>query len=210
MLTALNLHVNKIIKSILYHVYFYRIIKKQYKGLHVGSGSNLIKGFCNMDCNLLSACDIIADIEKLKFYNNSIEVFYSSHVFEHVVRSKSKATLKEWYRVLKPNGKLYICVPDIETLIKIYLNNICKYDTKDGRYSADLACGIIFGGQSNKFDFHHYGYSFVTLKKLLEDIGFKNIKRFSHSNLSFHNIIDAGNSAVINDIPVSLNIECTK
>lgn len=210
MLKTLNLHIKKIIKSILYHFYFYRITNKQFEGLHVGSGSNLIKGFCNMDNDLFSACDIISKAEKLKFNNNSIEIIYSSHVFEHIVRSKSKATLREWYRVLKPNGKMYICVPNIEVLFRIYLDNICKYHTEHGRYSADLACGIVFGGQINKFDFHYYGYSFLTLKKLLEDTGFTNIKIFNHSNLSFHNIVDASNSAGINDVPISLNIECTK
>ena len=190
-------------------MYLYKIVNKQFGGLHLGSGSKKIKNFCNIDANPRALCDVISRIEKIKLKSNSVGVIYNSHIFEHIPRERSKKVLAEWYRVLKPGGKLYICVPDEEVLFRIYLDNLTLYHTEEGRYLVDRACYLTYGGQMNNYDFHFYGYSFVTLKYLLESVGFINVQRFDRSKLAIVPILDIS-MAMIGDHPMSLNVEAAK
>jgi predicted SAM-dependent methyltransferase len=177
--------------------------------LHLGSGNLYIPQFCNIDANISSRCDIIANIEKLKILSNAVSIIYASHVFEHIPKRNAEKVLSEWYRVLKKGGKLYICVPDNEALFKLYLDNLPQYQTNEGRHIVDLSCGVIYGGQVNKYDFHYYGYSFVTLRSMLLSVGFSKIQLFNREGDNLFPFHDAS-SARINDIPVSLNIEAIK
>lgn len=45
----------------------------------------------------------------LPFKDNSQDFVYSSHVLEHI--EHSRAAIKEWFRVIKPGGYLFIVVP---------------------------------------------------------------------------------------------------
>ena len=104
---------------------------------------------------------------------------------------------------------MYISVPDVEVLFKIYLDNLPTYN-KSEINAVDLACGIIYGGQTNKYDFHYFGYSYVTLKSMLEDVGFMNIEVFNREEIKFACFNDAARVAKVNSIPISLNIKASK
>lgn len=200
----LNAHTTKLFKSFFYHLYLFKIFNSEFKGLNLGSGNNIISGFCNIDANPYVMSDIIANTEKLKLNSGSTEIIYNSHILEHIPRAKVRKILLEWKRVLKPGGKLYISVPDLEVLFRGYLEIIPEYTVEEKRKQANLLCGIIYGGQSTKYDFHYYGYSFESLKFLLQSMGFKDIKRFNCNELGFYNINDTANTSI------SLNIKATK
>ena len=53
--------------------------------------------------------------------NNSVEVFYSSHMIEHLDRVEADNFLQEALRVLQPNGIIRIVVPDLNYLVNQYL-----------------------------------------------------------------------------------------
>jgi predicted SAM-dependent methyltransferase len=199
----------KFLKTLRYHSGLYRDAGKDFAGLHLGSGNSRIEGFCNIDGNPMLQCDLVSGLEELKLNSDSVDVIYASHVFEHIPRAGTTAFLKEWWRVLKPEGRLYLCVPDLEALFKIYLENLPRYDTDEGRALVDLACGVAYGGQVDQYDFHYYGYSFVTLKALLESVGFKNVVRFKHNDLVFDPPVDAS-AAQIGESPISLNVSTVK
>jgi predicted SAM-dependent methyltransferase len=199
----------KFFKTLRYHSGLYRDAGRDFAGLHLGSGNSRIEGFCNIDGNPLLQCDLVSGLEKLKLNSDSVDIIYASHVFEHIPRAGTTAVLKEWRRVLKPEGRLYLCVPDVEALFKIYLENLPHYDTEAGRSLVDVACGIAYGGQVDRYDFHFYGYSFATLKALLESAGFKDVQRFSSDDANFDLPID-GHTAAISGVPISLNVRADK
>ncbi len=201
---------NKLIISFLYRLSIYRLWRKQFYGLHLGSGNSRISGFSNIDANLFNDCDIVSGIERINLGKETVDFIYNSHVFEHIVKHKAASTLKEWHRVLKKNGNLYICVPDVEKLMEIYLANMPNYRTEEGKISTDMACGVLYGGQINKYDFHYNGYSFTTLKYMLEEAGFKNICKFKHSDTIFRDLSDAGSTAKISGQEISLNVVASK
>jgi predicted SAM-dependent methyltransferase len=197
----------KVLNTLRYHAHLYK--KKDFRGLHLGSGTVRIEEFCNIDTNTYCYADVVSRLEKLKLRSESVEIIYCSHLFEHIPRAQSRAVLTEWHRVLKPNGKLYICVPDLEVLFKIYLDNLPRYDTAEGRYSVEFAKGIIYGGQVDKYDFHYEGYSFATLAALLRSVGFTDINVFDRDKIDFLQAHDAS-AVCINETPISLNVVATK
>ena len=199
----------KFLNTIRYHSRLYLDAGKDFAGLYLGSGNSRIEGFCNIDGNPLVECDLVSGLEKLKLKSDSVNVIYASHVFEHVPRAGTAAVLGEWRRVLKPHGKLYLCVPDVEALFKIYLENLPNYDTEEGRELVDFACGVAYGGQVDRFDFHFYGYSFATLKSLLESTGFEGVRRYSREEVDFDLPVD-GSTASIAGVPISLNVQADK
>jgi predicted SAM-dependent methyltransferase len=191
-----------------YHLYGFTR-KSPIEGIHLGGGDNRIQHFINIDANIFCQCDVVSGIDPLKLRSNSVKTIYCSHIFEHISHRRIEHVLSEWYRVLQPGGDLYISVPDIEILFQIYLEKLTHY--KDGeKNTVDLAAGIIYGGQTTRFDFHHYGYSYTTMQALLESVGFKNIARFDREELVFAPFDDAARSARIKTIPISLNISASK
>lgn len=57
-----------------------------------------------------------------RFDDKTFDEIYASHILEHFDFTGSLQTaLKEWHRVLKPEGKLYISVPDMDILCKLFL-----------------------------------------------------------------------------------------
>jgi len=52
----------------------------------------------------------------------SADVVYHSHLLEHLGRTDAKEFLYECYRVLKPNGIIRVAVPDIEAIVRNYLD----------------------------------------------------------------------------------------
>lgn len=196
-------------KSAAYHLYLLRIHRSRFDGLNLGCGRARIKSFCNIDANFRSICDVIAHVERIKLSSNSVGTIYSSHVFEHIPREDAPRVLAEWYRVLKPGGKLYICVPDQEVLFRIYLDNLALYDTAQGKYLVDRACYLTYGGQANRHDFHYYGYSFTTLQHVLESVGFRDVRRFDRSSVDLVLPKDIS-VAQVDSFPMSLNVEASK
>jgi len=62
------------------------------------------------------------DVSKLPYADNSVDLIYSSHMIEYFDRQEIIDIIKEWHRVLKPNGILRIAVPDFYTMCLLYEN----------------------------------------------------------------------------------------
>ena len=68
---------------------------------------------------------VLHDLRKgIPFEDNSIDLVYHSHFFEHINRSDIGDFLLEVKRVLKPSGIQRIVVPDFEWLCRSYLNHL--------------------------------------------------------------------------------------
>lgn len=143
-------------------------IKNNYSlRLHLGCGEAKIKGYINIDLRKTIATDLVCDIAKLPYPDNSLIIIENYHVIEHLPRNKVNVALKEWFRVLKPGGTLVIECPDFDELARKYLEGDEKQ--LDG----------IFALQRFEGDYHYFGYNASRLKKALKDIGFTNIEEMS-------------------------------
>lgn len=146
----------------------YRLIgsqKNQFLNLHLGCGNTHLENHINIDWRKTSATDVVCDIRKLPYPDDSVSLIATYHVIEHLSRHDLPKALKEWHRVLSPGGKLLIEYPDFDELVKKYLDGDEKQ--LDG----------IFALQRFQGDYHLFGYNFKRLKRLLEANGFTNIKQ---------------------------------
>ncbi len=116
--------------------------------INLGSGQRPFgEGWLNLDIRKQEyPVDIIADAKFLPmFEDNSVDVLVAHHLFEHIGLNDQEEYLSEWYRVLKPGGKLLISVPDLREIdrawlegkISTFIHNVNTYGAFQG-YITDL------------------------------------------------------------------------
>ncbi len=181
--------------------------------LHLGCGKRNIPGFVNIDLAKFSHIRYHRPINDLKILkNNSVDLIYCCHAFEYFDQFEAFKALKEWRRVLKRGGKLRLAVPDFENIIKVYL----KY-RKDINHKGIL--GPLYGRWpilgTKKIVYHKTAYDFKSLKKILEESGFRNVKRYSwqktiHKNFDDHSQAYIPHLDKKRGILISLNVEAIK
>ncbi len=68
---------------------------------------------------------LVHDLSRgIPFSDCSVDVVFSSHVLEHIDRENVPTFLGEVFRVLKPAGIHRICVPDLEVLVRDYIQSL--------------------------------------------------------------------------------------
>lgn len=196
----------RLLRSGLYRLNLYRLSRSGPRRLNLGGGDTRIDGFCGIDADLCSRSDLIGGVETLRLRSRSVEAIYSSHVLEHIPRARCRGVLKEWFRVLTEGGQLFVAVPDLEALCAIYLSSLHGRDAE----TLDLAAGMIYGGQGNPYNFHSNGFSLVTMKAMLESVGFDEVRRFDAGSLGFVTPPGDGANSSIGGVPTSLNVAARK
>jgi len=83
------------------------------KKLHLGCGGKHLDGYINIDLYEQAGVDLVMDATDLLFVNNSVDEIRSEHLIEHFTYHQATKAFKEWFRVLKPGGLLFIECPDI-------------------------------------------------------------------------------------------------
>ena len=164
--------------------------------------------FINIDIREDVNPDIVDNAFVLnRFDDNSVDLIYASHVIEYFDRDEVNYILQEWYRVLKPGGKIRVAVPDFMKLIWVY------QDTKD----LNRILGPLFGKMpmSDQTIYHKTVYDFNSLKELLKSLGFNNIisynwKETDHSQHDDHSQAYYPHMEKENGLLISLNVEATK
>ena len=73
--------------------------------------------------------DILYDLKKLGFRENSIDAIYSFHVLDRYFLEEVGEVLVNWYRCLKPGGKLWIKVDDFEVLCREFVGGGIDIDS---------------------------------------------------------------------------------
>lgn len=137
--------------------------------LHIGCGKKYLPGYKHLDVIAFDHVDFVCDARKLAaIADASVSEIYACHVLEHVERGEVVNVLKEWRRVLKPEGQLRLAVPDFEAVVHEYVEN------------KDLMCfqGLLYGGQTYDYNFHHVAFDFAVLESLLIEAGFKHVERY--------------------------------
>ncbi|MFS8895002.1 methyltransferase domain-containing protein [Synechococcus sp. R3-13] len=135
-----------------------------------------------------------------QFEDNSVEAIYASHVLEHFDYVRElPVVLKEWHRVLHFGGQLMISVPDLPTLCHLYIE---EGASAEQRFSI---MRMMFGGQTDEYDYHKVGLSWEYLFMLLTQAGFRIIRKVDRFGL-----FNDCSEMVVFGKPVSLNIIATK
>lgn len=92
--------------------------------LHIGCGRNYKEGWINIDSNPDVRLDVMHDLSQgIPCFDNSVDYIYSEHFIEHLTYDEGFAFINEAFRVLKPSGVLRIACPDLDVLIKSYIDD---------------------------------------------------------------------------------------
>lgn len=150
--------------------------------LLLGCGRRRKAGWVNIDIDPKNKPDIVANISKLNhFKNETVSIIDSYHVFEHLFLNEANKAVREWYRILKKGGDLYIELPNLARCAEVILTSKNPREIElamMGIYGFDKR--VIFPNGEDKepvfFQVHKYGWTPETITNLLKGAGFKNIK----------------------------------
>ena len=131
------------------------------------------------------------DVTRLPYGDSEVDLIYCSHLIAYFDREQIKPILKEWRRVLKRKGVLRIATPDWNVL----------------RRMKDPMLGPLYGKMSDPPIYHKTVYNMGGLRSVLQESGFKNVKRYDHTQTD-HSQFDDHSAAYHNGVLISLNVEC--
>lgn len=167
--------------------------KKAEVKLNLGCGINLLPGFTNVD-KFITAEDMLrgttthegiwkhalwpkgakflqADMLALPFKDNSVDYIESLEALEHLPYKDVEKALFEMYRVLKPGGELCVCVPDMDDMAAVWIEQVASKDGWDP-YAFFGLVQQFYGNQLHDGEFHKSTFNEKYLKGLLNAVGF--------------------------------------
>jgi protein O-GlcNAc transferase len=161
--------------------------------LHVGpghrqNGAQLPAAFqgadwqeIRLDIDPANAPDLIGTmLDMAAVQDESVDAIYSAHNIEHVYAHEVPLVLKEFLRVLKPDGVAVITCPDLQTVCQL----IAEDQLGDVAYPSPAGpitpLDILYGHGAALAAGHHYmahkcGFTLKTLTQVLHGAGFATI-----------------------------------
>jgi predicted SAM-dependent methyltransferase len=150
--------------------------------LNLGSGRTPIPGWTNVDIKAGGSAYPLT-----QYADGSVDEIRASHILEHFSHHEVALVLREWVRVLKRGGKLYVAVPDFERISRAYLDGeklpIQQYVT---------------GGQVDEHDYHKAVFDRELLTEAMEYVGLTDLGPWE------------GDNGDCSTLPISLNLVGTK
>lgn len=147
------------------------------RAIDIGCGEpphiNLGEGIHVTRCDIRDECrpDFRVDVRNLPFADGYFDIVFSSHVLEHFSRLECLDVLDEWVRVLKPEGELRLILPNINWAVEQFKAGVA--------FEPDIrphVWNVLYGAQSNPYDYHYNGWTEQTLKAELERRGFTDFR----------------------------------
>jgi predicted SAM-dependent methyltransferase len=114
-----------------------------------------------------SPIELSGDATNLYWFKDGVlDYVYSSHLLEDFIDTIS--VLKEWTRVIKPNGYLILNLPDEQVYrsLSSTRNMYHKHDNFNKQYIKD--CSDKLGNLNVVFETNNIGYTFVLVFKVIK------------------------------------------
>ncbi|MBW4447781.1 MAG: glycosyltransferase [Spirirestis rafaelensis WJT71-NPBG6] len=172
--------------------------------LHLGCGINIKEGYFNIDQHVSAPSIIKMDIFNLSIDDDVVDEIFTEHMLEHLSKYEVPLALKEWARVLKPDAKLIMNLPNLEWCLQQWL---AKPEEERWGWQLDT----IFGLQTHTGEFHKTGFTEMRLRRLLAGAGFRQIKineYWSHGQSCFW--VEASKTILSNEQNVVVKIQFCK
>lgn len=140
--------------------------------LHLGCGSNVIRGWTNLD--LEPGPGVVRhDLTRpLPFASGCAEFIFSEHFIEHIARPQAHALLRECHRVLRPGGILRLSTPDLRVLVAEYIKQRTT-EWMDVGWLPLSPCQMFNEGM--RLWGHQFVYDLDELAGLLFECGFREV-----------------------------------
>lgn len=146
--------------------------------LHLACGSEYREDYINVDLYADAKVDARFDVASLPYEDNSVDEIKAFHIIEHFDWHKGNEVLKEWARVLKPGGKLWLETPDFYESCKQFIQ---VFEKNDGEGIARMY-GHFFSEAWLPGQAHLFLFTEPQLRTQLEWAGFGDIARVPPSS----------------------------
>ncbi len=140
--------------------------------LNLGCGQHPIKGSVNIDLYSDHADQKLDVLDLASYANDSVDLIENHHLFEHLSYEDGRRGLHEWRRILKQGGRLILTCPNFSRVAALWTFQSLKLSLGipvDRSYTERM----VFGPQSNPGMFHRAGYDHISLRKLIESVGYR-------------------------------------
>ncbi len=157
--------------------------------LHVGCGPQTkagLKGFNNndwreirLDIDPSVTPDIVGSLTDMSAVESeSMDALFSSHNIEHLYPHEVPIALREFHRVLKPNGFVVLTCPDLQSVCQAVAQDRLLEPLYQSPAGAISALDILYGhrgyiAQGNHYMAHKCGFTFKALCGAFGEAGFK-------------------------------------
>lgn len=180
--------------------------------LNLGCWKRNLPGFTNVDLCDMPHIQYKHGVDELPMFADGVaELIYASHVFEYFDRAKGAEVLKEWFRILAPKGTLRIAVPDFKKIVWLY----------NTYHDIQQTLGLLYGKMQidtvngHKTLYHKTIYDFNSLKQMLEESGFINVREYDwrktiHKDYDDHSQAYFPHMNKEHGVLMSLNMEADK
>ena len=128
------------------------------KKLHIGCGSNILKGWLNTDLNDSDSIAFLDAGSNFPIQSDSFDFIYSEHLFEHLKVEQQINMLVEGYRILKKGGVMRIATPNLDFLFKLHSNphSVEHLDYVDYYINTSPYLKSVKNSVINKEEHHNY------------------------------------------------------
>ena len=160
-----------------------KLKKSKNISLNVGAGPFGEEGWVNLDSSPLKNVTLAMDCRKrLPFVDNSVARIRCEHFLEHLdYMEEAYPFLKECHRAMISGAILRIVVPDVPAYLHAFQENTAESWARIGinikNKKAWPTPMHVLNHVFRQDGEHKFGYDFETLKLMLTEIGFQNIKR---------------------------------
>ncbi len=145
--------------------------------INLGSGHWKFDGWVNVDIDLESLPDVVADLAcGLPFSSGVARLMHTEDFIDQLELERAAEFLKECHRILAPGGVLRVLTPDVQQLAHLYLNDPDRLKAlwtqhvgvplELGTVAEILNLGMRFAG-------HTFLYDEETFKALAAGCGFE-------------------------------------
>ena len=150
--------------------------------INLGCGNDIREKSLNIDIQEFDGVDFVCDARDLKeIADNSVKFLVAQHLLEYIPRADMIKALKEWYRILLPDGRLEIRTTDISKLTQaLYLHNI----SPELGMTDEMVISLLYGQQFDSYDIRYNGFTSSFLQGILKGIGFT-IEHNTYEDLDF-------------------------
>jgi SAM-dependent methyltransferase len=150
--------------------------------LHMGCGPQVLDGFLNIDKYHQDPRVVNWDMYDVQMPAESVDGIYSSHSLEHLPYRHAKLAIRNWYKLLRKGGVLYLAIPDLEIIMQYllsdeideglkwgwYVYTLFGYQVDPSKYAGSVQLDLpVDPGQ-----FHTCGFTTKSIRTLLQNSGF--------------------------------------
>lgn len=161
--------------------------------LDVGTSSSHLPGWLSLDIEPDEKALRLDASKPWPFPDGCARAVRAEHMIEHLTWDEAELCIGEMARVLEPGGLCRICTPDLEGIVRAYLERDPSVLDVHREHGYDAPTWAHLPNNYLRMWGHRFVFDFDSLRSLLERAGFEQIER-SGFNRSRHKLLDGTDS----------------